>query len=70
MKLFGKKEPEAIQIKGRQLTCPICSNQLFWSREALLNTSVATFFKVDWANRSAICFVCSDCTYIYWFLGK
>ena len=70
MKLFGKKEPQAIQIMEKQLSCPICQNQLFWTRKAQLNTSLASFFNLDWANRSAHCFVCSECTYIFWFLGE
>ena len=70
MKLFGKTEPQPIQVKGKELTCPICANKLFWSRRAQLNTSVASLFNFDWANRSATCFVCSDCTYIFWFLGE
>ena len=67
--LFKKNEPELVEVKGNQLSCPICSNKYFWSRNAQLNTSVASFFGIDWANRSATCFVCSDCTYIFWFLG-
>ncbi len=70
MKLFAKKEPENVQIKGNKLVCPICSNNKFWHRRAQLNTAVATMFNFDWANPSAACFVCSECTYISWFLGK
>ncbi len=69
MQLFKKKEPQTIEVKGKQLSCPICSNTHFWTRNAQLNTSAATFFGLDWANRSAHCFVCSECTYIFWFLG-
>jgi hypothetical protein len=35
-----------------------------------LNTAIATFFNFDWANKSATCFVCSNCTHISWLLGK
>ena len=69
MNLFKKNESKLVEVKGNQLSCPICSNKYFWSRKAQLNTSVASFFGIDWANRSATCFVCSDCTYIFWFLG-
>jgi len=69
MNLFKNKEPLTVEVKGRELRCPICSNNLFWTRRALLNTSVATFFNLDWANRNANCFVCSNCTHISWFLG-
>ena len=61
--------PEIITIKGHELTCPICKNNQFYSREAQLNTAAASFFNLDWANRSATCFVCAECTHISWFLG-
>ncbi|NIJ53845.1 hypothetical protein [Dyadobacter arcticus] len=70
MSLFSEDEPQPVEIKGNSLTCPVCTNKLFWTRDAQLNTPVATFFNLDWANRSATCFVCSDCTHILWFLGK
>ncbi|MEJ5994727.1 hypothetical protein WG904_09900 [Pedobacter sp. Du54] len=63
------QEPETTTINGYELICPICKNTLFYSREAQLNTATASFFNLDWANRSATCFVCSECTHISWFLG-
>lgn len=69
MGLFKKKEPQTVQVAGNTLRCPVCNNDLFWTRRAQLNSAVATFFNLDWANRSATCFVCSDCTHISWFLG-
>lgn len=70
MQLFKKTEPQPIFILGNQLHCAVCRNELFFVRRAQLNTSVATFFNLDWANRSATCFVCSNCTHISWFLEK
>lgn len=69
MGLFKKAEPQTIEVMGEELKCPICRNNLFWTRSAQLNTSVATFFNLDWANKSATCFVCSNCTHISWFLS-
>lgn len=69
MNLFKKSEPQAVQVRGHDLVCLICSNEHFWTREAQLNKSVSTFFNLDWTDRTATCFVCSDCTYIFWFLG-
>jgi len=69
MGIFKEDEPESVVIKGYELICPICKNKLFWTRSAQLNTAVATFFNFDWANKSATCFVCSECTHISWFLG-
>jgi hypothetical protein len=70
MNLFKKKEPQPILVQHKQLQCPVCQNQLFWAKRVQLNTSVATLFGLDWANRSAQCFICSECTYIFWFQGQ
>lgn len=64
---FKRKDPQYVSIKGKALECPVCGNKRFWNRRILLNTSAATFFDLDWANRKAICYICSDCNYIYWF---
>ena len=69
MGLFQKKEPQTVEVAGNILKCPVCGNNLFWTRRAQLNSAIATFFNLDWANRSATCFVCSGCTHISWFLG-
>jgi len=69
MSVFDKKEPETVSVLNNKLICPVCGNNLFWRREAQLNTAVASFFNLDWTNRSATCFVCSNCTHISWFLS-
>ncbi len=69
MGFFKKKEPQTVEVAGNELTCPICDNRHFWTRRAQLNSAVATFFNLDWTNRSATCFVCAKCTHISWFLG-
>lgn len=63
-----KKEPQSVTVLGETFKCPVCKNELFWTRRAQLNTQVATFFNFDWANKSATCYVCSKCTHISWFL--
>lgn len=70
MKLFTKKQPQPVRVRGKDLCCPVCDNRYFWRRTAQLNTSLATLLGFDWANRSATCFVCSDCTYMFWFLEQ
>lgn len=68
MGLFSRQEPEQFEIAGGTFSCQICDNKWFWRREAQLNTPVATFFNLDWANQSAVCLVCKQCGYIHWFL--
>ena len=69
MGLFGRTAPQAIKVKGHELVCPVCANKTFWTRNVLLNKAMSTFFNLDWANRSATCLVCSNCSYIHWFLA-
>lgn len=68
MGFFSDLEPEARIIRGKPLRCLVCSHDLFFQREALLNTAGASFMGFDWANKSGTCFVCSECGYIHWFL--
>jgi hypothetical protein len=51
-------EPKSYEIQGVQLRCQICQHDEFWRREGQLNTAAATFFNLDWANKSAVCLVC------------
>ncbi len=67
MGLFNDDEPMPVEVAGHQLTCPVCAGQNFWTKRAQLNTAVASFFNLDWANHSATCFICSNCTHIMWF---
>ncbi|MFN8273656.1 MAG: hypothetical protein U0X58_02120 [Flavobacteriaceae bacterium] len=68
--MSASKTPQPVSVSNHELVCPICRNNLFYTRQAQLNTAVASFFNLDWANKSATCFVCSECTHISWFLGK
>ncbi len=69
MGLFDKKEPESYEIQGRVVRCSHCGNGLFWVKRAQLNSSVSTFFNLDWADQSATCLICSECSCIHWFLA-
>ncbi|MBN2349589.1 MAG: hypothetical protein JXJ22_12150 [Bacteroidales bacterium] len=70
MSLNKSKTPQPVIIKGKELQCPVCGNKSFSKRRAQLNSAVATFFNLDWTNRSASCYVCSECTHILWFLDE
>ena len=65
MGLFGQKTPEPVKVAGLEPRCEICKHDLFWQREAQLNTALATFFNFDWANATAVCFVCDGCGYTH-----
>lgn len=45
--IFTKPEPQPVQILGEAVHCLICRNDLFYSREAQLNTAAASFFNLD-----------------------
>jgi predicted nucleic-acid-binding Zn-ribbon protein len=65
-KAFG---PGQYSIAEKQIICPHCGNDTFARGEAQLNTALATFFKVDWADESATVLICTKCSRIQWF-GK
>lgn len=68
MGIFSEEEPETATVLGKPFECIVCHHDRFREREALLNTALATLFKMDWANESAMCMVCANCGYVHWFL--
>ena len=70
MGLFGDKEPTQVEVRGQVLKCQVCGRDGFWRKEAQLNTAAASFFNLDWANQSAVCYVCAHCGYVHWFLPQ
>jgi predicted nucleic-acid-binding Zn-ribbon protein len=56
-----------VNVAGKDLACLVCGNSTFRERTALLNTRLATFFKLDWANAAATTFICARCGFIHWF---
>jgi C4-type Zn-finger protein len=64
------KEAAPRSIRGRHLACPVCRHTQFYTREYLLNTRAATFFNFDWANKSALTYICEQCGHILWFADE
>ncbi len=56
-----------IIIFGKKLVCPICEHDLFMERSFMLNTQSATFFGWDWADATAINYICNHCGHVLWF---
>ena len=57
-------------IKGKKLTCTVCSNDTFWERETLMNTAKMSFFNLDWLNKKAKNYICDNCGHVLWFMNK
>jgi len=55
-------------VNGHPLKCGHCGGQQFRQQKAQLNTAGMTFLKLDWLNKSADTFICSDCGHIEWFV--
>ena len=64
---MAKNNPEQVIKNGKQLICPICSNNTFAVRKVQLNTKGLTFMGLDWLNKNADVYTCSNCGYLYWF---
>jgi predicted RNA-binding Zn-ribbon protein involved in translation (DUF1610 family) len=58
----------AVEISGKLLLCQHCGHKHFLEKKAQLNTSLLTFFDLDWLNQSARLYVCGRCGFIHWFL--
>jgi hypothetical protein len=71
MSLLRKPEAEEVVLEetATALRCLVCTHTRFWRRAGLLDTGVASFFGLEWANRRAVCVICENCGYIHWFLG-
>jgi predicted nucleic-acid-binding Zn-ribbon protein len=62
-----KKEVSQRFVGKYKLECPVCSHDLFWTRETLMNTAGMTMLGLDWANKKAVNYICENCGYIFWF---
>ena len=60
-------QPARYTAAGIQVRCTHCQGEVFQEREALINTTGATFAKVDWLNQSGRALVCENCGLIHWF---
>ncbi len=71
MGLFSKEElPKPVSVKGKKLKCNVCEHDQFTYRPSQLNTAGMSMLGLDWANKTAHCYVCKNCTHIHWFLEK
>lgn len=75
IKLFAKNMktsfgPGQYQADGIDVTCVHCQYDRFEQGYAQLNTALASFFNLDFANRSATILTCSRCGYVHWFNKK
>ena len=72
IKVMSKEKVlQEVTIKRNlKLECIICKKKLFWTRTTLMNTPGMSFFNLDWANKSAVNYVCDNCGYVHWFLNK
>lgn len=52
---------------GKRICCPHCDSDRFVKGRAQLNTSLMTFFDLDWANKSATTLTCVMYGNILWF---
>jgi hypothetical protein len=67
---FIKETPQRRVLRtGMPLNCLTCGFDQFFERRAQLNTSVATFFGLDWTSPTGECCVCGRCGFIHWFLS-
>ncbi len=62
--------PGQYEANGMKVTCVHCHGDRFEHGDAQLNTALATFLNLDFANRTATILTCQRCGYIHWFNKK
>ena len=67
MQTIDNKAGHECEIAGYKLSCQMCHNTHFWTRETLMSGKGATFMGMDWAERTAVNYLCSQCAHILWF---
>ena len=67
--MMNKENSEKIYINNVKLKCKHCDHDRFYSGQYLLNTVGLTLLGIDWLNRTADVFICSQCGFLHWFLA-
>lgn len=57
-------------VKGRKVYCPICENDKFTSRSGVLPSRKAAIFDMEWANKGATHYICTECNHIISFADR
>ena len=57
MRWFKKREPEAVEVRGSAVRCPVCGNDMFWRRKGLLHGAVASFLDAERTAPTCECFM-------------
>lgn len=65
--LKGEPAGERYEIAGKPVACSHCGGDRFFRRPAQLNTAGATFFGLDFANKTAYAYICAECGRVEWF---
>lgn len=64
----GEPEGESYEVAGKPVTCSHCGQTRFERGQAQLNTAGLSFLDLDWLNKSATIFKCTNCGHIEWFV--
>ena len=67
MPIFGKEEPQVVDVHERPLRCLVCDHNTFYRRQAQMHGRLASMFNVEWVAPTCDCIVCSQCGYVHWF---
>jgi hypothetical protein len=70
MGLFGKAEPETMELRGKPFRCQACGHDTFYRQRAQLHSPLATLFGVEWTGNGCTCVICAECGYVHWFLWE
>ncbi|MEO8503371.1 MAG: hypothetical protein ABI609_05695 [Acidobacteriota bacterium] len=56
-------------VNGKELRCPVCEGDQFWTRKTVLHGGrIQLLLELGWAGKRAENQICSRCGHISWFL--
>jgi hypothetical protein len=66
-KRWDKPFSARLKINGIQLSCHHCKDEHFYKREALIGSTLVTFFNFHYFNQSGASYQCTVCGHLHWF---
>jgi len=55
-------------IHGKRIICDHCRNEKFWNKRTLMNTPGMTLMGLEFLNKAAETYICTECGHVTWFM--
>lgn len=65
-----EKRTTTLVVEGREVPCPLCGHDRYWTRETVMSGHGLALFDLEWAGETAVNYVCTRCGHVLWFVRK